>query len=75
MTARTDTATSTADREIVTTRVFDAPPDRVFQAWKTRSGGASKTRVVTISRSAVLVAVSVLAVMFYPLCWGVRQGI
>lgn len=27
------TATDTADREIVTTRIFDAPPERVFAAW------------------------------------------
>lgn len=28
-----NTPTSTADREIVTTRVFDAPRELVFQAW------------------------------------------
>jgi uncharacterized protein YndB with AHSA1/START domain len=33
MTQRTDDATSTADREIAATRVFDAPRELVFKAW------------------------------------------
>ena len=33
MAARASAAGRTADREIVLTRVFDAPRERVFEAW------------------------------------------
>ena len=33
MSARRDGAEAPSDREIVTTRVFDAPRERVFKAW------------------------------------------
>jgi uncharacterized protein YndB with AHSA1/START domain len=33
MTGKDDTATSTADREIIATRIFDAPRDLVWKVW------------------------------------------